>query len=276
MDALTVWRVWRRILREPRLREEMFGGNIEAAASYLNLTASEVQVVREYASAELGTRFFVANYRFRMISSFFNALETAAPLTSRALAANSVDMDSLATEFLDVAEWRDFGPYVFTFGREILNYLATHPAVASIAGARDLVRLERAGVNVVIDAAAHCSATAVPSPDGWRARPWFEVVCCALNISPWLRDKKALGRTAPIPGPQRYVAFLPSLDEYRRIVSLPDRAADILPLLRSSQSEASLGKSLVDLGYPANPARDRRLLHQLSRLGLVVAPWNRD
>lgn len=272
MEAQTVWRTWRRILREPPLQAAMQGEGLDRllAASALGLSAEETEIVRAYAAAGRGTRWFIENYRFRMVSSFFNALETAAPLTHRALRASALELQSIATGFLDSAGWRDFGPFVYTYCGQILDHLLARPEVAALPGMSDLIRLERAGVRVVMGAAD--SRAAEPPPGMWRAAPWFEALRCELDLSRWLRDKAALGREPPAARPRWFVAYLRSPEEPLRIVAVPERAAAMLSALREPQTETSLASRLAGMGGAADAAQDRKLLEQLRALGLVRGP----
>ncbi|HEX5496750.1 MAG TPA: hypothetical protein VFX70_19485 [Mycobacteriales bacterium] len=285
MDARTVWGTWRRVLREPALQHAMFDGPLDdGRAGGLGLTPAEREVVEQYARFPKGTRFFVENYRFRMRSSFLNAVETAAPLTHRLLRAHSVDIDALATRFLDAVEWHDFGPYVYTFGDQILGHLVDQPELAGISGLPELAALERAGIRVIIDAATDgYRGPAEPPPESpadradqadrahwaYRANPRAATVHCALDLSAWLRDGTALGRTE-LPARSRwYLVFLRAPEWERRIVVVPHRAADMMAVLRTPCSAGQLAAAVPELGYPADPELDRRLLDQLARLGAV-------
>jgi hypothetical protein len=284
MDAAMVWQVWRRILREAPVRAAMANGHLEESAAALGLNPAEVEVMREYAAGQAGVRMFVESYRFRMVSSFFNALETAAPLTHRALMANDVDLRAAATAFFDEHDWLDFGPFVYAFGRLILDRFADD-ATMSIDGLRELIALERAAIDVVTSAADAVTPTrdAAASPRGeeppgraeqlWRACPWFGIHSSDRDLSQWLRDPRALGRTVPPLTPRTYVVYLPSLTADRRIVTLPARAAQALRILRDQPlGSADLATALERAGHPGDPLRDRELLGRLAAIGLVDAP----
>jgi len=280
MDARVVWHVWRRILREEPVRAATFGGRLDEMAGALRLSPAEVEVAREYGTAPAGAQMFVDSYRFRMVRSFFNALETAAPLTHRALAANNVDLRTLAVGFLDRHDWLDFGPFVFTFGRQILDHLTTDDSLTSIVGLTQLMRLERTAIDVITAAAENPTDPDSADPgaaDGsahrWRARPWFAVCKCDRDLSEWLRNPVALGRAVPPPAARQYVVFLPALDADRRIVALPPRAVDLLRTLRQQPMTApELADALRRPGHAADPARDRQLLERLTAMRLVDAP----
>jgi hypothetical protein len=224
MDARMVWDVWRRILRDPDVHERMFDDGYDPTVA--GFTPDEAQVVLDYAASPSGTRFFIANYRYRMISSVFNALETVAPLTHRALRANELDLDAMARQFLDETYWADHGPYVVTFGAAILDYLGTRPDVVCIPGLPDLIRLERAAADVLRAAARGGSPAA--TRHGWQVNPWLRVVDCDTDLSGWLRATSKLGRTVPPTRPTQFGVYLPTACRPRRIVALSRQAVLLL------------------------------------------------
>ncbi|MET4926614.1 hypothetical protein P3L51_30395 [Streptomyces sp. PSRA5] len=275
MEAAVVWRVWRRLLREPVLREAVLGGRLDELAAALGLDAPEIEVARAYAEHPAGTEMFVHSYRFRMVSSFFNALETVAPLTHRALLANDVGLREIAVDLLDRREWVDAGPFVYAFGSQILDHLAADKALGEITGLPELIALERAAADVVIEAAAgRPAAEDQDSAVGhWRVRAPFGIHTCDRDLSEWLRDSRTLGLSVPSAASKHYLIFLPTPDTDRRIVAVPRRACDILRILKDRPAELSLlAEELAQRGHPAAPARDRAILDRFEALGLVAAP----
>ncbi|MBI0293378.1 hypothetical protein JBE04_02445 [Streptomyces sp. PRKS01-29] len=278
MEAAVVWRVWRRILRESAVRDVVFGGRLDERAGVLGLDAAEVEVARAYAEHPAGARMFVHSYRFRMVSSFFNALETVAPLTHRALLANEVDLRAVAHDLLDRREWADSGPYVYSFGREILDHIAADTSLGRIDGLTELVALEGAAADVVVSAAGADPKDAREEPAGsLRLRLPCRAHTGHRDLSEWLRDPAALGRTSPAVRIRHYVIFLPSLDDARRIVAVPHRAADMVRILaRYPVDLPHLAAELARRGHPAAPEQDQRTLARLVRMGLVAAPGGQN
>lgn len=255
MDAATVWRVWRRVLREPRLQEAMFSGDLP---DDLGLDADGREVVAQYARTPAGTRFFIANYRYRMTSSFVNALETALPLTHRLLRANGIDVDALAVEFLDSVEWLDFGPYVYTYGGRVLDHVLGRPDLVAIPGLTDLARLERAGVRVTVEAAER-GPDLDPVPGAYRAIGPVTAVRTELDLSGWLRDGSSLGRAELPRKPRTFLVYLRPPELRRRIVAVPPAAAALVADLRTPRPEERVREE------------ERALLASLVKLGVVVA-----
>jgi hypothetical protein len=278
VEASVVWKVWRRILREAPLRTAMLEGRLDAMTS-LNLGPAELEAAQAYGAEPVGVQMFVETYRYRMASSFFNALETAAPITRRVLVANDMDLRVTATKFLDEHDWFDFGPFVFSFGRSILDYLAADDAAMSISGLAELIELERAAIGVVM-AAASGPVTSDSVPDHgetagqrWRLRPWFALCSSRRDLSEWLRSPSALGRTIPPVVHRDYAIYLPSLDANRRIAAVPPRAAHLLRLLaQAPMTEQELAWAMPPAGHDHQPQADRQLLGRLASMALIEAP----
>ncbi|HET7012968.1 MAG TPA: hypothetical protein VFI65_03590 [Streptosporangiaceae bacterium] len=259
MQAQAVWAMWRRILREPELAEWALGDAPADDPRLTNMSADELEILRAYAGNKVSTRFFVENYRFRLASSALNALETAGPLTRRAITSNGNDLDAMITELLESTGWRDFGPNVYTFGALILEYLASRPDVAAIAGIPDLIRLELAATGITMAAARSTANGAQPATMArWRLNPWLRLVTCDLDLAGWLRAPVSLGRVRPAAGPRQFAVFLPSLEARARVVALPSSAAALLALLIEH------GRLTAE-----QEEESQQLLTELSRMGLI-------
>ncbi|MFD7657760.1 hypothetical protein ACFV4N_27620 [Actinosynnema sp. NPDC059797] len=257
LDARTVWNAWRRVMREDAIQDAMFSGALAERAGELGLDPEEREVVERYATTPAGTRFFIASFRYRMSSSFVNALETAAPLTHRLLLANGADVGALGEEFLDSVGWRDFGPYVYTYGGEVLRFLRDHPDAGRLHGLADLVAIELAAVGVTI-AASGTAPDFTPTPGAYRASSAVTSVTTALDVSGWLRAGARLGRD-PVPaGPRAFLVYLAPPDLRRRVVAVPDAVAGLVRSLEEPR--------------PAAEAGDPALLDRLVRLGVLVGP----
>src|SRR5688572_22006065 len=98
MDAKGTWNLWRRILREPALAERLFDPDFDDHAARFGMSAEDVHIARAYASTPKATQFFITNYRYRLVSGFGHALQSAAPLTYRVLRAAGLDMRALGEQ----------------------------------------------------------------------------------------------------------------------------------------------------------------------------------
>ena len=84
MDAEQVWKLWRRLLRDETLQQQLF--QAQGATQWLqHFPEDERTILQAYAGQFDRVKWFVENYQFRLVNSFTNALETGAPLTLRAL-----------------------------------------------------------------------------------------------------------------------------------------------------------------------------------------------
>ena len=250
LDAQTVWHAWRRIMRDDSVQEAMFSGSLAERAAELELSPAELEVAECYAASPAGTRFFIAGFRYRMASSFLNALETAAPLTHRLMRANGIEIEALGTEFLESVGWRDFGPYVHTYGAEVLGFLCAHPVVGALRGLTDLAALELAAVRLTI-AAAERAPDFTPVPGRYRASDAVSFVTTELDVSPLLRGEREVAA-----GSRTFLVFLTPPDLRRRIVAVPDSAAELVRSLKEPRPVAEAG--------------GQALLAKLVRLGVVI------
>lgn len=287
-DAEHIWRIWRRILREPPLQAAMFAADSEDRLAALGLDETERAVAGYYARHPAGTRFFITNYRFRMRSSFVHAIETTAPLTHRLLLAHRVDIDALAEEFLASVGWFDHGPWVFTYGGRILRYLVQKPALADLPGLRELVAIERAGIEVTIAASASDGVPPPPgSPDGvpppgnpataadgratgappgrYRLAGPVRAVRTEIDITEWLRDSRSIGRTGVPAGVRWYLVFLRRPELRRRIVAVPRSAVDLV-------TELHAPRPVADRPDGPDAGQTSPVLDSLVRIGVVLAP----
>lgn len=269
MDAEKTWHVWRRILREEPVRTAVLSGKIETRAEPLGLAEADIAVLKAYAESRAGVTMFAESYRYRMISSFFNALETAGPLTRRVLTARGRDLDELAVSVLDAGEWFDYGPFVYTFGGRILDYLAAQEQGAGARGLTDMIGLERAGVEM-IRAAAGAPSSPPTVPGCWQAHPWLEIYESATDLSKWLRDPMGCGAEEPPAVARHYVVYLPSLTAARRIVSLTQQALRLLAALR--ERPKPLGELQLETGAAGGPEAVAADLTRLHKLGLAQPP----
>ena len=266
LPAATVYATWRRILREAPLAEAMFDPAIDdqTLGRRFGLDDDGVATVRAYAATPKPTRMFILNYRFRMTGSVQNALETAAPLTMRALKAKGLDLRELAEGFLEADHWQDDGPFVVGYCARILDHLAGDPATEAPAGLRDLIALDRATAGLLMRLADAPPQPAVPAGHvGLTGRA--VAVTTAHDLAPWLRNSAALGREDLLARPAAYLVAMPDLAAASKVSALPPRGALMLAALEEGPlSPAALTRRLGGAG-----AQDAALLGKLAERGAV-------
>ena len=267
LPAATVYATWRRILREAPLAEAMFDPAIDdrTLGRRFGLDDDGVATVRAYAATPKPTRMFILNYRFRMTGSVQNALETAAPLTMRALKGKGLDLRELAEGFLEADRWQDDGPFVVGYCARILDHLAAHPATEAPAGLRDLIALDRATAGLLMRL-----ADAPPQPAGPAGHVGLTgravAVTTAHDLAPWLRNSATLGREDLPARPAAYLVAMPDLAAAPKVSALPPRGALMLAALEEGPlSPAALTRRLGGAG-----PQDAALLGKLAERGAVV------
>ncbi|WP_146014145.1 hypothetical protein [Trinickia dabaoshanensis] len=277
MNAQTVWFTWRRIMCEQPFAEAVLAGRVDDMQARFSLTDEENAVAREYAHEASGARWFVENYRFRMRNSFLNALENGAPLTLRALMADGHDVRELGARFLDTVGWRDYGPFVYTYCAEALDFLRRETDAVRVAGMADLMGLEAAAVAMLrrvgeMDESARKQAASGPSAAAaqfddasavWARSPYCELYRSSTQLAKWLREKGTLGRE-PLPDvPGVYVAYYVDDEHTHRFGMLPERAAQIYDALEQPADRAALSERLLARGLAPVTAADARAFELL-------------
>lgn len=232
LPAAAVYATWRRILSEPPLAEAMFDPAIDDAGlgRHFGLDADGVAAVRAYAETPKATRMFILNYRFRMTGSVENALETAAPLTMRALKGKGLDLRMLAEGFLEADRWRDDGPFVVGYCLRILDHLAMRPETGSPAGLRDLISLDRATAGLLMRLV---DTPPVPDlPAGYVALTGRAVVVTTdHDLAPWLRSAASLGREHLTVRSAAYLVAMPDFAAAPNVSALPRRGLQMMAAL---------------------------------------------
>jgi len=268
MKAQTVWHVWRRILREAPLQQAVFEGT-RLPATGLGLSEEEQDVANAYARTADRAKWFVVNYRYRLTNSLLNALDTGAPLTLRALLHKGLDLQALGEEFLEAQGWKDYGPYVYAYCAEVLDFLAGHEGTASPAGLRDLIGLEASVVALMRGLAPAVATPARPAAPLLHRTPQARDHRSAHRLSAWLRDKTQLGRGDLAVGVEHYLVHLPSLEGTHKLALLPARAAEVLTALHAPCTRDQLSARLVASGCAPLSARDDEHLALLRSLRAI-------
>lgn len=278
MDAREVWRTWRRILSDPKFSETLLTGGVEALEAEFALTSSEREVCLSYSRTPKQTRWFIVNYRYRLVNSVCYAVETCSPLTWRLLAASDVDAHALAKDFLDARGWVDHGPYVYRLCREALAYIGERFA-AAIPHLDDLVELESrsaALIQKLADATWPTSRTAAPddsSAEGpalhFRRNENADVAVMRSDLRPWLREPSQIGKAALAADPQHILIYLPDARSRVRYVSIGKLGRDLFDSLARPKTMAELLASLPLESSQAHQAVEK-ILKMFERAGVVT------
>lgn len=282
MQAQSVWNTWRRIMREQPLQQLLFDHPADTLTDdqlhAFGLAGDELQAARAYGLQADRAQWFVLNYRFRLANSFLNALETGAPLVLRALLNKGLDVNQLGCEFLEQQGWKDYGPMVYAYCAEALDFLAQHPDSENPAGLRALIGLEATVVALMRDLARLPPySPQLEAQDGQgllRRSPYARHFSSRHRLSTVLRDKKLLGRQdlALLPGTEQehFVVYLPQAEASHKYGLLPARAMEILQALDHPCTRDELPGRLQALGFAPAREGDTQCLQQLRAQRLIA------
>lgn len=256
MDAEGAWRFWQRLLRSDevlaQLREVAAGVDVGN-----HFPHAERQIATYYAARFKGTELCVTTFRFRMKSAFGHCLQSAAPLSYRALVQAGVDMENAGIAFQEWSGWIDYGPRVNTGCAAAIAFLRQWDGTPRTPGFTSLFVLEEAAVELTRRMATAQGggslsedARVVGEPaDLERAR--LEQTGTAVLVdtehalSAWLRDRSSLGTTAVPRAAEWYLVYFPSPAERHRLLRLSELGARVY---RGEATDSDWCRRLQELG----------------------------
>ncbi|NOK33333.1 hypothetical protein D7W79_01295 [Corallococcus exercitus] len=269
MEADQVWRVWRRLLREPRLSERIFQpGFVEEAAAW-GLSAEEARIAAAYGASPEGTRWALETYRFRLVTSTNHAVAYCAPLTYGVLKRLEPDLREAARLYLDSIGWVDDGPFHYRACARYLDYLAARLPQRGGPGVQDILRLESCTVALL-------RSLAEAPPSQWRPSTEREVPASALpqacfvrtgtgavvtteyTLTPWLQDPSEILASQLEARPQHLLVYLSSPQEEHSLAVIGAAAMHLLEQLERP-------RSFTDLRNLASGISDEALTELLGR-----------
>lgn len=267
MDAEHVWKLWRRLLRDETLQQQLY--EAQGAVQWLqNFPDDEQAILHAYASQFERVKWFVENYQFRLVNSFINALETGAPLTLRALLNIGLDLPALSKAFLRQQEWFDYGPRVYGYCDAALGFLLERQELADYPQIRDLMELERECVRLYTGLV---EASAVV-PGHYQRTDGARIYQSRYALSQWLRDKSLLGRSSPEESRQYILVYLPNPEARHKFTLISPRAAHLYKCLEQPQSLATLSQILSSAAATQPSDNDMALLGKLYQLNAIRMP----
>jgi hypothetical protein len=229
MKAQIVWNTWRRILRDETLQATILANKGNLSGKLEGFSAAEIEVIEAYADDYDQAKWFVENYQFRLVNSFINALETGAPLSLRALMAKQVDLPEFSKKFLRDHEWRDYGPYVYSYCKDVIIWLTKEQQALNLDDAIiDLLALEEKSVDLYLSL-----RDGVPSDDKATTA---DIVTTNMSmvyqskhrLSDWLRRKSDLGKTELDTVCENYLVVLPTLTARHKYSLINKRSIELI------------------------------------------------
>jgi hypothetical protein len=251
----------------------------------LGFDDESAEAAMAYSEKPDSAQWFVLNYRFRLVNSFVNALETGAPLTLRALLNQKFDLKLYAEAFLDEHDWLDYGPKVYQYASDVLEFLHhqknqhNSPIRADILA---LIKLEYAGIELMRHLAANPPQwpTLAHKLGPWTAAksskmivsraPWAVLHSSPYSLSSWLRDKPSLG-LLPLPQlPEHLLVVLPNLHSQLHYIKLPQRAKAWWDILQSPVMLQKAHLRFAELGLDPHHGDDDVCLQYLFKHQALV------
>lgn len=238
MDAKLVWHTWRKILRDEMLQQRVFDP-AWSGANDTSLSPAEQDVIAAYADSRDRAKWFIENYQFRLVNSFINALETGAPLTLRALLNSGFEMAELSHRFLRQHHWHDYGPRVYQYGSEALDWLIEKQHLLGLSAALvDLIWLEKTTVTLYLSLQNRPGLVTAGRAE-YQQSGMARLYRSRYQLTNWLRDKKSLGLQEPAIGEENLLVVLPDYSSRHKYLRIPDRCAALFnaPSLANVQPE---------------------------------------
>lgn len=267
MDAEKVWKLWRRLLRDEKLQQQLY--EVKGPSQWLQHFPDEEQaILHTYACQFERVKWFIENYQFRLVNSFINALETGAPLTLRALLNIGLDLRALSKAFLRQHEWFDYGPRVYGYCDSALGFLLERQELVNYPQIRDLIGLERECTRLYTGLLE--ASTVVPGH--YQRTENARIYHSRYELSQWLRDKSLLGRSSPEEARQFILVYLPTPEARHKFTLISPRAAHLYECLEHPQSLVSLTQLLSSATSTPPSNEDMALLDKLHQLNAIRMP----
>src|SRR5437660_6309919 len=143
MDAQLVWNTWRRVLTDDRLVNWVLDSDSRTGDPH-GCSADEVAILADYAATPVPTKANIGMYRRGLVRNALGSLDLV-PLTRRLLHTSGLDIEAVATEFVQFAGYADNGPNFWRTAAGFIAYLASLPEFASRAQ-QDVLAIDAATI----------------------------------------------------------------------------------------------------------------------------------
>jgi hypothetical protein len=150
------------------------------------------------------------------------------PLTLRSLIAQNIDIPEFSKKFLDSVEWKDYGPYVYSYCNDVLSFLLKDESINNRT--KDLINLEKQVVSLMLN------YKEVSVTKGIYKTKKVTYYKSSFNLSYWLKNKTEIGTSSLKEVSENYLIYLPDLESSHKFVIIPQRATDIYNQIKEKAS----------------------------------------
>lgn len=269
MDAQRVFQFCRRLLHDREFQRQVMDPDGREHLATLPLDPEERAIAEAFHAQREGAYWPLEGFRYRAATVVNDALIDYALLTARLLFAHSVDVRSLAEQFVEFNGYRDYGLNYCRAALEFLAYIEeSYLPTTEVPYLADTIVLDRS-MTGLLRRVADLPRVRWPAPDDhpsvrinqrYVRSPLTDVAVLSHDITPWLAEPEQVG-TAPLSPGRQYVVvqFLPDEeltdalvigDSGYRLYQALERAltlADIQALLADAELARSLMGDFLEL-----------------------------
>ncbi|SFQ03724.1 hypothetical protein SAMN05216330_1146 [Bradyrhizobium sp. Ghvi] len=279
MDARLVWDTWRRVLKDDRLANWVV--NPTRTEDVHGCTADELAILVDYAGTPAPTESNIGMYRRGLVRNALGALDLV-PLTRRLLHASGLDIEAVASEFVQSGGYADNGPYFWRTAGCFVAYLAGRAEFFSPRH-QDVLAIDAAGValarrlgeaaplkwpNTVVEAFSAGSPSRNSQSARFAAHPAATMISSSHDLTPWIENPFDFDAGQDLEASSRHwLIYVPAAEAAHEYAELSPRAACLFDVLRVPKSLAELSMALNDV-----PQADvLALIDSLAGLGVIVS-----
>jgi hypothetical protein len=280
MDAQLVWNTWRRILKDDQFVDWVLHPTDSHSPQITGLSDGEIAILADYASTPVATDSNIGMYRRGLVRNALAALSLV-PLTRGLLYESGLDVECVASDFVQSAGYRDDGPYFWRIADTFIAYLVKLPEFSAQLQ-QDVLRLDAAAV-------ALARRLGQSAPEVWpliAARTFSEAgsragresarfvgsgaavaVSTSHDLTGWIENPQDFDPDEALePSTRHWLIYFPAADAPREYAELSDRTASVFNLLSTPKSPNEMSLALD--GF--NAVEVLGVIRSLAELGVVV------
>jgi len=271
MNAAKVFQLWRRILRDPALERDVFGGTTESLRAR-GLDPEEAEAAAQLARYPAAAEWPIRGYRFRVGALGIRTFQRYAPMTATVLGHHG-RLDPAVRRFLEAGPWRENSQRLVHLTRDFLHETLQTADAELVAGFRDAIRLELAATELLLRLAPlppeawTASAFVVQDGELYQLSQAAAIVIVDHDLAPWIEDPDHAGQEPLDPAPQQvmlvHLRDVDALPEYARLTRA---AAAVCAELQHRPLDVAAVAAIIGQN---GEARARAMLTRFAALGVV-------